>query len=167
MNYPGHIGGGVIAFSIIIALAIPARFGQPCSAVGMGMWLGITLFGALFPDIDVHSTGRKVWHRLLFCGALLMTYHRQYQLLAPLLLLTAAPYMLKHRGITHRWWFITSMPLAGAWYLGHAYPLWHNEIYLSSIFFTAGALSHLALDYGPRWLPMPKNIARLLSKLFS
>ena len=164
-NYPGHLCGGIVAFCIPLALGIPALLGQSLTSYSLGLWLALCLFGALFPDIDIHSKGRILWYRLLFVAALLMLYFERHHLFTPLVILAIAPFCLTHRGITHRWWFVIVVPLLCAWGIGREYTQWYQPALTGALFFIAGALSHLALDYGPRWLPIPRNIQRMLKKL--
>jgi membrane-bound metal-dependent hydrolase YbcI (DUF457 family) len=57
------------------------------------------------------------------------------------------PIMSRHRGLFHRTWFLVLMPLT-IWAIFAAFfPAWSRPFFLNTLFFIAGALSHLFLDF--------------------
>lgn len=152
MNYRGHLCGGLVAFLIPFTLKMPQYFGQLITIPNALFWLALCVFGALFPDIDIHSQGRKIWFRLLFCGTIVALYFVRHDLLLPIIALSIAPFCLTHRGLTHRWWFLLIAPSVLVAAISKTHPsLWHTAM-VAAIFFTCGTFSHLALDYWPRMM---------------
>lgn len=143
-GYKGHLAGGCVAFSLAMIMLYHKC---PSSTVAF-QWLGSTLAGSLFPDIDIKSKGQKYfyWIVLLIIG--LLTIKQQYQLLALCSVFSVLPMLVKHRGLFHRVWFVIGMPLS-VWFLvstympGYTYPMFYY-----TLFFVLGALSHLWLDLG-------------------
>lgn len=160
-NYKGHITGGVVAFATMLVLRVPQHFAQQPSMSMSGLWLALTLFGALFPDIDIHSKGRILWYRILAVCAFGAFCFRRHLLFAPLLALSLAPFFLKHRGITHRWWFLAGIAFACAISISAFTAEFRVPALVGSLFFTAGAFSHIVLDYWPYFLVPKKNKFRL------
>ncbi|MGC2310143.1 MAG: hypothetical protein WA432_00805 [Candidatus Babeliaceae bacterium] len=59
-SYKGHLLGGLVVYSIALLF-----MATTLSWLTKGEWLLCTLFGALFPDIDIKSKGQKLFYALL------------------------------------------------------------------------------------------------------
>lgn len=162
-NYRGHLIGGLVAGALPIALKLPCYMHAPLTPPNMITWMLCAVAGALFPDIDIHSQGRKLWYRSLLIFAAFIIYTEQWYLTTPLVALAIFPLCLKHRGLTHRLWFLIGAPLATAQSIAYFLPKHKLSALLGALFFIIGALSHWLLDYGPRFL-LPSAIRRSLRK---
>lgn len=151
-NYRGHLFGGIVAYALPVAAGVPALLGRGLTPQNLVVWLLCSVAGALFPDIDIHSQGRKLWYRGLLIAACGIIFTEKWFLTTPLVALAIFPRCLTHRGLTHRWWFLLLAPLATAYSIGHFYPHLHSIAFSGALFFIFGAISHLILDYGPRMI---------------
>jgi membrane-bound metal-dependent hydrolase YbcI (DUF457 family) len=143
-NYRGHLVGGTVAY-----LAICSALKQYDIPKTVAIeWYLFTLIGALFPDIDTKSKGQKLFYRGIFLCSLLLFVQQQFRALSFLCFIALFPLLIRHRGITHSVIFISilSMSIVTASYI------WMQPyifiIIPDVLFFFAGALSHIVLDYG-------------------
>jgi membrane-bound metal-dependent hydrolase YbcI (DUF457 family) len=147
-NYQGHLLGGLGAFGATLMIHEHYAHHATHPASHIIFWLMLCLFGSLFPDIDIHSMGQKILYKLLLLTLALCTFFGFWQALPFLTLAALFPQCVKHRGLTHNILFILLAPLPAPL----AISLWHRSYtifaYTSYLFFVAGALSHLLLDYG-------------------
>lgn len=150
-NYTGHLAGGSIAFALALALIAPA---QKLTLLTTIEWLLCALAGSLFPDIDIKSKGQKYFYLLILLGliALLATNRITPFIIVSILALT--PMLSKHRGIFHRTWFVVGLPLLVWQIVALEYPAMGQPLWFDTLFFIAGAISHLWLDMG--WRKMLK-----------
>ncbi len=145
-NYKGHIFGGVGLFCI----ARYALKGYNPSILTSIEWLFFTIFGALFPDIDIKSKGQKLFYRLLFLLFCVLFLQQRFAAVALLSLLGVFPLLVKHRGITHSIWFIGTLSITSITYTYLFVPQYASIIFFDTLFFFIGAFSHLWLDLGLR-----------------
>ena len=148
-NYRGHMWGGFVAFALIIFFAIPHY--HP-SALTMLEWLLFTIAGSLFPDVDIKSKGQKYFYHIMLVLFVVLALNNHYRQLAVISILSLIPLLVKHRGIFHRLWFVIAVPLATAYCLSLQFPQLREALIMNSLFFVAGAISHLWLDRGWRIL---------------
>jgi hypothetical protein len=149
-GYKGHLVGGIIVFGLLLVVLMHLIFTQQPSHLVMGEWLLCTLAGALFPDIDVKSKGQKYFYYVAFVCLAVLTYQQRFQMLTCFSFVMITPMLVRHRGIFHNPWFVIVLPLV-VW-IGVASLLPHKATYLfiDTLFFIGGALSHLWLDFGTR-----------------
>ena len=145
-GYKEHLTAGTVVYTAGLFVVR-----HRCCSVSMAAELfACTLAGSLFPDIDITSKAQRSYYLLmgtiaLWCLA--MPYHGGIAFVLPALIM---PPLVKHRGITHRWWFIALFTYS-VWAVGVRFiPTWHETLTLDAWFFIAGAFSHLLLDLGPR-----------------
>jgi len=107
------------------------------------------LLGGLFPDIDIKSKGQQLLYALVIplLVAALLAKHVVFSIL--LSAVAILPPLLPHRGITHNFWFILCAPLIGPLLVYVYCPEYLTYAIDLYIYFTLGAITHLALDYGP------------------
>lgn len=147
-GYKGHLAGGVVTYALGLYLL---RSHCPSAFVAV-QWLGCTLAGALFPDIDVKSKGQKYFYWVVLALFGLFIYQKHYVLLSVASVASVIPMLARHRGVFHRISFIVGLSF-GVWLLVHIYaPSLSSKILYYNLFFAAGALSHIMLDFGPRKL---------------
>ena len=143
-GYKGHLTGGVIAYAVLLLLL---KNTQP-TIISLLTWFLCALAGALFPDIDIKSKGQKYFYWILLCLILLCIFVNRLDLVAIISVMSIVPLLVKHRGVTHRLWFIIFLPLAVWLAVSSSYPDVAHVLILNVIFFIAGAMSHLWLDFG-------------------
>jgi len=107
------------------------------------------ILGGLFPDIDIKSKGQQLLYALVIplLVAALLAKHVVFSIM--LSALAIIPPLLPHRGITHNFWFIILGPLIGPLLVNVYCPEYTTHSLDLYLYFVIGALSHLALDYGP------------------
>ena len=153
-GYQGHTAGGIATFALTVWALSVVDPTLRISLYVLPFCLSLTIMGALFPDIDIHSKGQKILYRFLAFAIPIAALLNLWWVLTGLLMLSVFPYIVKHRGITHNLWVILSIPAVP--YFAHVGP-YHKIIMLCTIFFTAGALSHIVLDFG---------VAKLITRSF-
>ena len=143
-NYKGHLVGGGIAWGLMM---YGVRDLHPTWIASME-WLGWCLFGSLFPDIDTHSKGRKIFYYAVTCGLIYFLMAGKLQSFIILSMVSVIPFFVRHRGIFHRIWFLALCCVVPWWYVKTTFPSYIVPAQWSVLFFGAGALSHLLLDFG-------------------
>ena len=143
-GYKTHlIGGAVVAVPMICMLLSYAQ-----SVTVVATWFVFALAGSLFPDVDTKSKGQKWFYRLVLVLLLALLFQNKFRLFVTLALFAAIPLVVNHRGLFHRLWFVVLLPLAVtiifSWYLPH----YSHDATIAMIFFIAGTISHLILDFG-------------------
>lgn len=145
-NARGHLFGG-FGFYLIAGLIPLSRKYLPFATPETFLaGLPFCLFGALFPDIDTHSEGRKILNLMSFI-AIAAAFH--YKLYAVAMLLAPIPILAKlarHRGITHNPLFVCVVPAMIIYTIKPHVP-WIpaiNHKYYAA--YVVGAISHIVLD---------------------
>ncbi len=144
-GYKTHLVGGAVTF-----VCLQAVLSSPISTTPLIMfqWLGATLLGALFPDVDIKSKGQGLFYKgMLICLALLL-WKKQVYLFVAMSFLALVPVLVRHRGLFHRVWFVIVVPFSVAFVAGNSFPASSTLFFYNACFFSAGALSHIMLD---RW----------------
>lgn len=108
-GYRGHLVGGGVAF---VCTLLPASLLVSISPILAAEWLICSLAGSLFPDIDIKSKGQKYFYYVIMIWILLLFSYGYYTQVAWSSVLSITPMLSKHRGIFHRYWFVTGVPLA-------------------------------------------------------
>ena len=136
-----HLLGGACAFGLLLSVAPKIS-----SNVLYLEWFFFALAGALFPDIDTTSKGQK-WFYIFFMILIgLCIFFMKWFLCAILALLLCVPIISRHRGLFHRWYFITILCIGFLVALKIYAPNYENNFCWDLYFFAAGAYSHLLLD---------------------
>jgi hypothetical protein len=142
-GYKAHIVGGVVTFAAISFFL--NSYVQPVPAVAF-QWLGATILGALFPDVDIKSKGQGIFYKGMLVCLLLLLWKRQAYLFVIMSFLALVPVLVRHRGLFHQIWFVIVMPLGIAFIVGQSFPLYTVVLLQTACFFSVGALSHIILD---------------------
>ena len=146
-NYKGHLAGGAIAFAC--TLVTIASHQNPTLLI-TAEWLLCTLAGSLFPDIDIKSKGQKYFYLIILIVLMALLATKRFTPFTILSIVALTPMLSNHRGLFHRTWFVVGVPLL-VWYIvAHEFPALRMALWYDTIFFIAGALSHLWLDLGLR-----------------
>jgi len=141
-GYRGHTVGGLAVFGLLRLFLAPLN---PTFLTSIE-WLLFTLFGALFPDVDIKSRGQNIFYVLLavaYTGALMMGKVAW----SPFFVVAALfPMLLNHRGISHRFWFMILLSISFGFCLSRYFPIHAKAAWFNALFFGVGMLSHLVLD---------------------
>lgn len=143
-NYKGHIVGGTLAFALLLYVL---RNYNP-SALTILEWYLFTIIGALFPDIDIKSKGQKLFYQIVFLVIIFLLVKQHVQAVAFISFIALSPLLVRHRGITHSLWFIALLSCVGILFALIHLPAYVSIIGFDTLFFFAGAVSHLWLDLG-------------------
>ena len=142
-GYRGHIVGGVAVCAPMVLI-----FHSYATPMVVVWWFALAIAGALFPDVDTKSKGQKWFYRIMFLVLIGLLLFKRFALFATFSLMASLPLIVNHRGVFHRLWFVVSVPLIAAatfdWYGVTPF----NDALIASLFFIAGAVSHLVMDFG-------------------
>lgn len=119
-------------------------------------WFLFSLSGAMFPDIDIKSRSQKYLYAIILIALLVFIGKKEFKAIAALSVVSLLPIFANHRGLFHRLWFIIALPL-GVWcWLSVLYPTSSLPFFYCTLFFIAGAISHLWLDMGFKKMLRPR-----------
>ena len=147
-GYRTHLSG---AGATAVALLALTHWEQPTASLVCleSVWcISASLMGGLFPDIDIKSKGQKLFYTLLCIILLGALWMRNTTVLSACGVLAVIPPLLPHRGITHQPWFIIFIPLAIPFVVASYHPEHLSFATSVYVYFVAGALSHVLLDFG-------------------
>lgn len=143
-GYRTHLVGGLVAFGLTGILLAPVL--KSLSSSYIALYVMMSLVGSLFPDIDIASK----MQRMFFIGVtglgvltLLTNKPIHFFVIGFLVLMVT---LLRHRTLTHNFFFLASMPFAVAYSLFYLYKIPTDLMINSAIFFAMGAFSHVLLD---------------------
>lgn len=145
-GYRTHLIAGTLVFAGCASLVSSSMRPEDKTIKLWALFLGATLLGALFPDIDVPSKMQRLFY-ITVCGVLIgALILKLYTLFMGTGAGAIAVAFLRHRTITHRVWFMTLLACglmgAGLFFFPATGRLWA----IASLFFMIGAWSHLLLD---------------------
>lgn len=143
-GYRAHLMGGFTAYIFLLYIVQPLK----PTPLTMIEWLGFSLMGSLFPDVDTKSKGQLWFYRFVAFSLLVLATRRHYAAAMMVSLASVAPLLVRHRGLFHRPWFIVSVPFVSALILSNYIPCYAMFCYYDALFFVVGALSHIWLDLG-------------------
>ena len=171
MNFKGHLSGGLITASAVTTVAlissvVPLQSLQLESfqlEAGFGKLLlifAVTLFMALFPDLDTASIAQRWFYRIALIVVIWLYLEGQFLILYLFTLTSFLPLLHQHRGWTH--WLATpwvlSVLMAFYYEFHQAETSWFHsfdlddlqEVWLEHQFFVFAAVlghyTHLFLD---------------------
>ena len=145
-SYRGHLAGGAATFILVQQLTQKVAI-FPKSPKYLFLAAMACALGSLFPDIDTKSMGQKIFYMILSMLTFASIISKQWALLPAIFPVVLLPFLVRHRGITHRILFVTLVPLLIPLIVSTCTPGFYKTAWLIYIYFTSGALSHLALDY--------------------
>jgi hypothetical protein len=149
-NYKGHLFGGVVIYLLLIALLTKFWISGAIPTQKLILWFFACLLGSLFPDIDITSKGQRVYFILLFPLTIAALILKKWNLLFLLFLGIFFPLLIRHRGITHKPWFVVIIPFIIFSIFAYGQPSQFGQTFIVYAFFTIGAITHLLLDFGPK-----------------
>lgn len=147
-NYKKHLVGGFATYSVLLFLL---RSFNPTFIYAIE-WLGLCLFGSLFPDVDTKSKIQKIFYISLLLTLFLLMSQNKLHLCLFLSFLGFSPLIVNHRGLFHKAWFLIAIAtIFGCILIKYNY-MNSTIMTLHALFFIAGALSHIVLDMGIKQL---------------
>lgn len=148
-SYKVHLIGGAATYLVVSQLSIVFPFLQNFSFPEHLVFLGVTLVGSIFPDIDIASKMQNTFFKVMPAVLPLALFYST-TLFVGLGLTCISVLLIRHRTITHQIWFLTLMPATYAFTTTAFYPGQRLLIFSICTYFSIGALSHRLLDFGPR-----------------
>jgi len=148
-GYKGHLVGGCVAFGLLVGVLVGIALKQP-SITTMIEWLLFALAGSLFPDIDIKSKGQKYFYYMVFLFFIVLVMQKRLEMLSCFSFIIITPLLVRHRGIFHSPGFIIATSLALWVFVSICMPRISHQFFFDMLFFMAGALSHVWLDFGLR-----------------
>ena len=142
-GYKTHVVGGVVTFAVIVYVVQGYVTLTPSLMI---QWLGASVLGSLFPDVDIKSKGQGIFYKGMLLCLILLLFKKKFYPFVILTFLGLVPVLVRHRGLFHRPWFVVVVPLALAFIVGQSFSDANGMLLQTSCFFAAGALSHLFLD---------------------
>lgn len=143
-NYKGHFFGACLFyFALLMILSLYTK-----SINLLIFWFVCTILGALFPDIDTSSKGKKLFYSLMLLSALFCAISKNYVNFLLIIFFVFLTLISNHRGIFHKLWFLLSISMIIAYKLISLLPMHQNLIISGISFFILGIFSHLWLDLG-------------------
>lgn len=152
-NYKGHLAGGLFVYLLSIYFIVNNQYVSLSSGLE---WLLFCLAGSLFPDVDIKSKGQKIFYWIVLILGIILLFNKRGQALLTLGAFAIFPLLVRHRGTTHRLWFVIVVPMSVAWLACAYWPHCSTIIVYDTLFFIVGAISHLWLDFGWRRLLLGK-----------
>ncbi len=150
-NYKTHLTGGFITFILIVFVFTYILKQQNIihlSLANATIFMLFCLFGSLFPDIDTKSKIQKYVYYPLFAAIIITILTKNWVFLSILSVLAFIPILVNHRQLTHKTWFVIFVPLLPVILSSSLSKTNSKELFIAYLFFVAGALSHLILDFG-------------------
>lgn len=145
-NYKTHLFGGLATFLITICIIKSININLSSNLVYA--CLVASLIGALFPDIDTKSKIQRLLYLSLLILMLYLIIKQSFLLFTTLAIMSVIPLIVNHRTVFHHPWFLIGLNIILYFGAIHIFPKHNFSIFLISIFFTLGCLSHIVLDVG-------------------
>lgn len=145
-QYKTHLLAGFVVFILLFVVLQSSKiFGNYAF-----ICLLSALIGSLFPDIDTKSMIQKFLYFFLFIGVGIAILMQEWQIASFIGIISLFPMIINHRRLTHRIWFIIFMPLAIPILIFYYNRQLLYPALAAYIFFVAGGISHIWLDFGIR-----------------
>ncbi len=148
-TYRGHIAGGIVTYALTAWITLHIMPTHQFPWYAHPAFIGCTIFGALFPDIDTRSTIQQIFLiTLIIAIPLALIYNVSLFIGLSVACLTAL--VIPHRTLTHRPWFLIALSIFLASIIFIKIPTHRFVLITCCVYFCAGALSHWFLDFGLR-----------------
>jgi len=141
-GFRGHLIGGAVTYLAILQCI---KSVQPSVSVIVSGFV-FCIIGSLFPDIDIKSKGQKLFYSLALVVLCCFLYYERTDLFIGLSLLAIVPLLVKHRGLFHQLWFLIFISITTGLVIGSFHSDFSAWAMKNSLFFLAGAISHIVLD---------------------
>ncbi len=144
-NHRTHLVAGLASAAALIYVLNHINANLFQAMWHMPLCIGLALTGSIFPDIDIDSKMQRLFWPVIAIVLFAALLKSKFYLFFILVACTFLVMLIKHRTITHRYWFIIGFPLALAWYLA-TMKVQSPFVYICALFFIIGACSHIFLD---------------------
>lgn len=108
-GYKGHLFFGLLVGGLALAGAVWLGALAPDPVV-LGGLMAALLLGALFPDLDTDSKGRRLFYLAFLALDVWLIMGRRFEEAAYVGILAILPGIGRHRGWTHAWWAMLLVP---------------------------------------------------------
>jgi LexA-binding, inner membrane-associated putative hydrolase len=150
-SYKVHLLGGAITYLLLYTCNSFFVFYPAPLLFEHLLFLSITLLGSIFPDIDIASKMQQAFFRAaVFIAPLALFYNMTFFVIFSCITITLL--VIPHRTLTHRVWFLVGAPWALTLIIIHHHPSLRTHATIGCLLFSAGAFSHVLLDFGPKRL---------------
>lgn len=143
-GYRGHAWGAAAVAALVVA-GYMAMHALSWMVINDLLWIFV---GALFPDSDTASKGRRLFALILIPGGIIAYLLGHLILAAVCAAVIILLVFVKHRTLFHNLWFLAGLTALFVVCLVYAIPEITWPVVRSGIFFLLGAWSHLVLDRG-------------------
>jgi membrane-bound metal-dependent hydrolase YbcI (DUF457 family) len=145
-----HLLAGFFSFLLLLALPYILLSRSYQLTIPQYVFFALcSLLGSIFPDIDTKSKGQYFFYLLMLFVLVPLIIYQHWIPLSILSILLIFPLLARHRGMTHNLWFVLFVPFCIPLTIAYTNPNLVTQAFFSYLFFIAGALSHLILDFGP------------------
>lgn len=141
-GYRGHLIGGSIAYLVFLQLIKIVSVDQ--ATIFSGFFF--CLLGSLFPDVDIKSKGQKIFYLCILLFFFLFLLYERTDICIGIMFVSIVPLLVKHRGIFHNYWFLTTISMATAFCIGSYHEQYSLFAFYNGLFFLVGSASHVFLD---------------------
>ena len=145
-GFKGHFAGGALLSSAVLGGLWWFGFYRADWPI-LAALVGVSVTGALFPDVDTDSKGQHLFYAALIVADFVLIYQALYKYAAILGLCAMFPAAGSHRGWTHTLWAMLLIPLPimliPHFFLQQSWREW-LPFYLA---FSGGYFSHLLFDW--------------------
>ncbi|OEU69670.1 MAG: hypothetical protein BA863_16670 [Desulfovibrio sp. S3730MH75] len=144
-GYKVHIGGSIVAGLLVLLLLVNLGL-YIIEPQQLTILLVLCILGALFPDIDTDSKGKRIYYSGMLILSLALIYFKEFQWAAYLGVLAMLPGVSAHRGWTHTWWAMLLVPMPMLLLPYYVYGQPFPTLLPYYVAFVTGYFSHLLLD---------------------
>ena len=146
-GYKAHMSAGAVVFAVTLVAVTHFIMPRPHILITL-QWLLCAILGSLFPDVDIKSQGQILFYHIVGPTLLFLWWQEKTALFIWVTFLSLLPVLAHHRGLFHKPWFIVACAFGGALLCSASYPHHEKVLFISALFFTVGAFSHIYLDKG-------------------
>ncbi|WP_031484354.1 metal-dependent hydrolase [Maridesulfovibrio frigidus] len=144
-GYKVHIGGSIVAGLLVLLMLVNVGW-YIIEPQQLTVLIVLSILGALFPDIDTDSKGKRIYYSGMLILSLTLIYFKEFQWAAYLGVLAMLPGVSAHRGWTHTWWAMLLVPMPMLLLPYYVYGQPFPTLLPYYVAFVTGYFSHLLLD---------------------
>ncbi len=144
-GYKVHICGSIVAGLLVLLMLVNVGL-YIIEPQQLTILIVLCILGALFPDIDTDSKGKRLYYSGMLILSLALIYFKEFQWAAYLGVLAMLPGVTAHRGWTHTWWAMLLVPMPMLLLPYYVYGQPFPTLLPYYVAFVTGYFSHLLLD---------------------
>jgi hypothetical protein len=149
-GYKAHLTAGLVTFLVIGHWGPTMLHFSHLSVQTTFTALLLTLFGSIFPDIDTKSVAQLLFYKIILIISVICVAYQQFEYLILIGPLSILPVITHHRTLTHRPLFFCTLALFCTLLFGLITQKTFFAGLPGCLYFCAGALSHILLDFRKR-----------------